>query len=485
MSNLCSDHAFPSALRPVRLAFALAALGLFGGCAWQEPLRHTYPAPWENTEAEPEPEPAAEAAPAAPARAAEHSRFALAKDSAVIGQLLAFKVRNGDTLPDIARHYGLGHEEIAAANPELDIWAPAAGQRALLPLRFVLPEAARKGIVVNLAAMRLFSFTGKDGNTVVTYPVGIGKEGRSTPLGDMRVARKAVKPTWHVPDSIRRDHALKGDPLPASVPPGPDNPLGEYAMYLDKPRYLIHGTDKPYSIGIRASNGCLRLYPENIDRLFKATPVNTPVRIVNQPYLAGWHQGQLYVEAHPPHEELNSAALKNALRAKLKEIERKQGKNVDWAKVESTLQEARGVPVPVLQGAPGIEQLVALAPEVAAPEKLQGRPEAPPVAAGIGWYIQALITSNPVTAQRTAAVLNHLGPQIPARVTRGGDEDYQVLAGPYPNEQGAQKAAQRMLVDLELKSKLLSPNEQVSAAPVEQPAPQEAPLRVRWVYKPR
>jgi L,D-transpeptidase ErfK/SrfK len=198
----------------------------------------------------------------------------------------------------------LGHEQIAAANPGLDVWIPEADSRVLLPLQFTLPEAPRKGIVVNLAAMRLFSFPGKGGREVVTYPVGIGREGRSTPTGDMSVARKTLRPTWYVPESIRRDHAQKGNPLPAMVSPGPDNPLGEYAMYLTRASYLIHGTNKPYAIGLRASNGCLRLYPENIEPLYHSTPVRTPVRIVNQPYLLGWRNEQLYLEAHDPHEEL-------------------------------------------------------------------------------------------------------------------------------------------------------------------------------------
>ena len=150
-----------------------------------------------------------------------------------MGRLAVVRVQDGDTLPDIARHFGLGYDEISAANPGVDVWAPQAGSPVLLPLMFILPESPRKGIVVNLAAMRMFQYRGKKG-PLVTYPVGIGEEGRATPLGEMSVERKAVRPTWHVPASIRRDHQKRGDPLPAEVPPGPDNPLGEYALYLSR-----------------------------------------------------------------------------------------------------------------------------------------------------------------------------------------------------------------------------------------------------------
>ncbi len=399
-----------------------------------------------------------------PAQEAVHdiarNRFALGKDNSVVGQLATIKVRAGDSLPDIARHFSLGHEEIGAANPGLDMWAPEPGSRAVLPLRFILPDAPRKGIVVNLAAMRLFFFPGKSANEVITYPVGIGKEGRSTPTGDMFVARKAAKPTWYVPESIRRDHAKKGDPLPAAVLPGPDNPLGEYAIYLSKPSYLIHGTDKPYSIGIRASNGCLRLYPENIDPLFRSTPVNTPVRIVNQPYLLGWRNGQLYLEIHEPHEELNNKALKKDLFAKLKDIEKKQGHKLDWNKIEASVAEARGIPVPVFEHTASVEQMVRQAVALAAPAELYGQPKALPVPAREAWYIKALETDNELTAKRAAAVLNHMGPRIPARAVPLNDGRYRVLAGPFEDAKSTQAAVKRMQFDLDMQGKIMPPREQ-------------------------
>ena len=194
-------------------------------------------------------------------------------------------------MPDIARHFGLGYNEITLANPAVPAWAPKAGGQVLLPLRFILPDAPRKGIVLNLANMRVFYYPTKQPDTLLTYPVGVGRDGWNTPLGQTTIVAKKTQPTWIVPESIRREHAAKGDPLPKVVPPGPDNPLGEYALLLGSSSYRIHGTNKPYGVGMQVSHGCVRLYPEDIEVLFEKTPVGTPVRIVHQPYMMAWDRG--------------------------------------------------------------------------------------------------------------------------------------------------------------------------------------------------
>jgi L,D-transpeptidase ErfK/SrfK len=386
----------------------------------------------------------------------EKHAFDAPKGEQVIGRLAAVTVREGDTLPDIARHFGLGHEAITAANPDVDVWAPRDGGRVLLPLMFVLPDAPRQGIVINLASMRLFQYGGKN-RPVLTYPVGIGEEGRSTPMGAMHVERKAVRPTWYVPASIRRDHAQRGDPLPAEVPPGPDNPLGEYALYLSRTSYVIHGTNKPYSIGLRATNGCLRLYPEDVEKLYRAVPVKASVYVVNQPYLVGRAGGMLYLEAHAPQEELNAADVKRKLFARLRDMEKKEGRRLDWKRVEETVAQARGIPVPILEGSGGLEGLIASAAELRRPEQLNGQPRVPPFKAG-AWYVRADETIGEVNARRLAAVLNHQGPQIPARVVQKGNR-YQVLAGPYPSKRVAEEAARRIKSDLEIEGVIIGPSQ--------------------------
>lgn len=391
-----------------------------------------------------------------PEKRVEQQVGAPSKSDQVIGSLAVVRVREGDTLPDVARHFGLGHDAVKAANPGVDVWAPPAGSRVVLPRMFILTDTPRQGLVINLAAMRLFYHRGK-GRAIVTYPVGIGEEGRSTPLGEMHVERKAVRPTWYVPASIRKDHAKRGDPLPAEVPPGPDNPLGEYALYLSRTSYVIHGTNKPYSIGLRATNGCLRLYPEDVEKLYQTVPVKTPVRIVNQPYLIGRAGGMLYLEAHDPQEELNGADLKKKLYARLKDIEKKERLRVDWTRVEETVTQARGIPVPILEGAGGLERMLAGAEEIQRPARLTGQPRIPAFKAG-AWYVRADETIGEDNAKRLAAVLNHQGPQIPALVVQKGNR-YQVLAGPYVNRRVAEEAARRIKSDLEIEGVIVGPSE--------------------------
>lgn len=211
--------------------------------------------------------------------------------------------RGEDTFSDLAREYGLGYDELLAANPGVDPWLPGENTPILLPTQYVLPMLPRQGIVLNIASKRLFYFPDAAvgaPQTVLTYPIGIGRVGWETPLGETTVVSKARDPHWWVPASVRREHAEMGDPLPAVVPPGPENPLGTRVLKLDMPGYLIHGTNQPYGVGMRVSHGCVRLYPENIEYLFELVNVGVPVTIINEPYLLGRSNGELYFEAHEP-----------------------------------------------------------------------------------------------------------------------------------------------------------------------------------------
>ena len=396
-----------------------------------------------------------------PERRVEQHVSAAPKSDQIVGRLSVVVIREGDTLPDVARHFGLGHDAVNAANPGVDVWAPPAGSRVVLPGMFILPDTPRQGLAINLAAMRLFHYRGK-GRSIVTYPVGIGEEGRATPMGEMHVERKAVRPTWYVPASIRKDHAKRGDPLPAEVPPGPDNPLGEYALYLSRTSYVIHGTNKPYSIGLRATNGCLRLYPEDVEKLYQAVPARTPVHIVNQPYLIGRAAGMLYLQAYAPQEELDAADVRKRLFARLKDIEKKEKLRVDWKRVEETVTQARGIPVPILEGASGLEGMIAGAVEIQRPSALTGQPRVPAMKPG-AWYVRADETIGEDNAKRLAAVLNHQGPQIPARVVQKGNR-YQVLAGPYGDRKAATAAVKRLKSDLEIDGVIVGPAESKALA---------------------
>jgi L,D-transpeptidase ErfK/SrfK len=385
----------------------------------------------------------------------ERNEFSVAKEDDIIGRLAVIRLEKGDTLPDIARHFSLGLNEISAANPGVDVWVPESGRRIMLPLSFILPDAPRKGIVLNLAALRLFQFKGDSKSLAVsTYPIGIGSTERPSPMGQMYVARKMIRPTWHVPASISEDHRKKGDPLPAEVLPGPQNPLGECALYLSKSSYLIHGTNKPSSIGLRATNGCIRLYPEDVKKLYEKTQVNTHVFIINQPYLIGQRNGVVYMEVHAPLEESDAVQLEK-IYAKLRNIEKKSARTLDWRKVKETLAEARGIPVPIFEIRQGSVKEAEEAIEIKHPGKLYGRPEIPELKTE-AWYVLAADLHDEIDAVRIAAIINHQGPQIPARVLSKSDS-YRVIAGPFNDISEAKDAAKRLKVDLDIEGILIEP----------------------------
>jgi len=385
----------------------------------------------------------------------ERNVYSVAKGEDVIGRMRFITLEKGDTLPDIARHFSLGLNAVSAANPGVDVWVPKAGEPVLLPLNFILPDAPRKGIVINLAAMRLFQFQGNsEPLTVLTYPVGVGTEERPSPRGLMRVERKVSRPTWHVPASIANDHRKKGDILPAKVPPGPDNPLGEYALYLSAPSYLIHGTNKPASIGLRATNGCIRLYPEDVKRLYEDTPVKSPVSMVNQPYLVGQSNGVVYMEVHGSMEDVDTVEL-DRIYKKLRTIETESGRTLDWSKIKKVLAEGRGIPVPILEIRPGSGNLVANPIEIRHPDKLNNSPKVPELTTD-AWSVLAANLHDETDAVRLAAIINHQGPHIPARVT-SKNAGYQVIAGPFNDSKEAKDALKRLKIDLEIDGSLIEP----------------------------
>jgi len=221
----------------------------------------------------------------------------------VIGTLGSVTSVYEDTLVDIARANGVGYEEIRRANPDVDTWLPGEGTTVRLPTRFVLPRAQRDGLVINIAEYRMYYFAqGNDETVVATYPISIGRMDWATPLGRSSVVKKVKNPSWYPPQSIRDEWAAEGRELAERVFPGPDNPLGNYSMRLSIPGYLIHGTNRPAGVGMRVTHGCIRMFPEDIERLYPDVPVETPVQIVNQPYKFGWDGDDLYLEVHPPLE---------------------------------------------------------------------------------------------------------------------------------------------------------------------------------------
>jgi L,D-transpeptidase ErfK/SrfK len=248
-------------------------------------------------------------------------------------------VQRGESLIELAREHGVGFNEIAAANPALDPFVPTPGATLTIPTAWIVPRAATPGsVVVNVSEMRLY-YLPPGGGAPLTFAVGVGMEGWHTPLGKFTVVAKTVNPTWYPPRSIRRE-----DPeLPASVPPGPDNPLGTHALRLDKGSILIHGTDQPYGVGRKASHGCIRLYPEDIPRLFERVPVKTRVTIVREPVKVGLRGGRVHVEVH--HDPDAPIDLRKETTRLL--AERGLFPRVDTRRLEKALEERRGTPVDV------------------------------------------------------------------------------------------------------------------------------------------
>ena len=383
--------------------------------------------------------------------------FQLEPQQTIVGTLATVNARGNDTLSDFARHYGLGFNDITLANADLEPWSLANGEQVLLPLQFILPEAPHQGIVLNLANMRLFYYPKNQPNSLLTFPVGIGRQGWNTPLGLTQITAKKANPDWIVPESIKREHLEKGDVLPGIVHAGPDNPLGHYALPLGFSSILIHGTNKPYGIGMQVSHGCIQLYPEDIENLFNHVEVGTPVRIVHQPYLAAWDGDMLYLEAHPPLEKWahQEKQLRNELLKKLGKIAAEKNATLDWLKVERILHRADGIPTPILASSADLPELTTAAVKLQHPEQLFSQPNVDELTDS-DWAILAASFSSANTAQKLSAMLNHLDPQIPARMLAKNGE-YQVLAGPFKDKKDTQNNAKRIKQVFEMQATPVPP----------------------------
>jgi L,D-transpeptidase ErfK/SrfK len=267
----------------------------------------------------------------------------------VIGEPRKYRVREGDTLLDVARAYDLGYNEIVEANPTIDPWLPPVGTTIVIPTAWVLPCCTYEGMVVNIPEMRLYFYRRlpKYPNIVVvnTYPVGLGRDDRRTPRGKFKIRGKTVNPRWVIPESIRREHIKESGDARTSIAGGdPENPLGKHRFELTLPRYAIHGTNIPWGVGMKVSHGCARLYPEDMAHLFPLVPVGTRGEFTYQTIKVGRRDGAVYVEAHPDiygytpgSERLTTAALKR----------QNLSGRVDPARLRTARTESRGLPVVV------------------------------------------------------------------------------------------------------------------------------------------
>ncbi|TLY59719.1 MAG: LysM peptidoglycan-binding domain-containing protein [Gammaproteobacteria bacterium] len=316
---------------------ATAALScLIAGCSLLGALRHPAAAP------------AAPVSPGAPQEPLPlaNERFELEAAQDVVGVVQVVRATKDDTLTDIARRFNVGYEELLRANPKVDPWLPGEGREIVVPTQFILPDAPRAGL-------------------------GIGKVGWRTPEGVTKIVRRQKDPTWRVPESVRKEHHDNGEDLDPVIGPGPENPLGKYAFYLQWPSYLIHGTNKPAGVGLRSSHGCIRLYPEDIQQFYDLVPIGTQVRVVNQPFVFGWRDAQLYMQPFDVLEDdtrdwakAQRKLLSSSLAARLQRELQAQKERVDWSLIASLASNPRGVPVPITDSAATMEQVLAAAPRV-------------------------------------------------------------------------------------------------------------------------
>ena len=257
----------------------------------------------------------------------------------VIGYVQTYKANNNESLIEIARKYDLGYNEIADANPDLEPFVPGEGISVKIPTSWILPDVTSyEGIVINLSEMRLYYFFIEGGSRfVTTFPIGIGKEGNNTPTGNFRVIEKIVNPSWYVPESIKKEKPY----LPKVLPPGPDNPLGSHAIRLSSRTILIHGTNKPWGVGRRASHGCIRLYPEDIPKLFELVPEGSPVTIVRQPIKIGTKNNRVFIEVENDDAEENWNYFNEIVRIL---VEKNLLQSISTEKLYRALAEKRGIP---------------------------------------------------------------------------------------------------------------------------------------------
>lgn len=273
-------------------------------------------------------------------------------DDDVVGAPLLLETKYEDTFVELGKTYGLGFRELVQANPGVLPWVPGEGTEVVLPLSFILPHEDREAIVLNLAEFRIYHFI-PEKKTVRSYAVGIGREGWQTPTIEAKVTGTIANPAWKPPESIRKEHAEMGDILPTIVPPGPDNPLGKYAISLSVPHYLFHGTNKKLGIGMRVSHGCVRLYDGDIEELATSARRGTPVRIINEPIKAGWLGDRLFLEVHPSLEETDDESV-NVNRIIGEAMIKKPEViiNIDWKKVDSLMKAQNGMPEDITLGSP-------------------------------------------------------------------------------------------------------------------------------------
>jgi L,D-transpeptidase ErfK/SrfK len=260
----------------------------------------------------------------------------------VIGSIQHYRIKKGDDLLELARHYGLGYTELGVLYRQWDPFLPPVGAEVTIPTLWIVPNNHGNQIIVNTGEMRLYYYIKKD-TQVYTFPIGMGVLDFKTPQGKFRVINKKVNPTWHIPKALQAKYGM------AEMPPGPDNPMGEYKLTLSWGDYGIHGTAMPYGVGRMVSHGCTRMYPEHIKKLFAMVPVGTTVEYIYEPAKIGFRHGRIYLSVH---EDVYFKIRSMILHVLNLLEQRGLADQVNMRKVMQVVEEQNGMPVDVTKEAP-------------------------------------------------------------------------------------------------------------------------------------
>ena len=270
------------------------------------------------------------------------------KRNTVIGEATSYAIPTGQTVYEAARHLGLGVNQIAAAFPELDMLEPPPDATLDFPTMWVLPDSDYQGLVINIPELRLYYFPRDKPGTVFTYPVGLGRDDWRTPIDRFKVVGKTVDPVWVIPETIRAEHIRERNDSRTMIAGGdPENPLGHYRLRLNLPLYGIHGTNIPWGIGMQVTHGCIRLYPEDIERLYAMVPIGTPGQFVYQPVKIGERDGEIYIEVHPDFYGTQFNFVGEAMRLV---AAKGLASRIDWEKLEAALEKKHGAPTRISNG---------------------------------------------------------------------------------------------------------------------------------------
>lgn len=344
-----------------------------------------------------------------PSFATVYNLPAKARDSVVAeypNEIAVTRAEKNETLLDVARRFSLGQVEVVRLNQELDRWLIKKDQVITLPNKRILPDSPHSGLTLNIAEYRLYYYPGN--GKVYSFAHGVGRQDWKTPLGKTTIQKKVKDPVWRPPESIRREHAANGDPLPEVVPAGIHNPLGAYALYLNLPGdYRIHGTDidKIYGIGMQITHGCVRMYPEDIETLYHMVSEGTPVYIVKQPIKVGWLDNVLYVESHPDLEG-EETTLEQRLATTLALIQKANNYELpefDQTALKAALEKQTGNPTAIYERV--------ITPEEAAAEAItQSEPEIPVIPAAtpvkaIAPVVKKAVAKTPALAPKAKAAV--------------------------------------------------------------------------------